>query len=85
MLGLVTIWLLNVARILLIFWTGKQWGEAVAIDALHPYLGLVTFSIGVILMLTVMKRFGLEVNLPSGKPRRVPDRVRRRRPRGSRA
>ena len=72
LLGLITIWLLNVARILLIFWTGKQWGEAVAIDALHPYLGLVTFSIGVVLMLAVMKRFGLEVNLPSGNPRRAP-------------
>ena len=69
-LGLVTIWLLNVARILLIFWTGKQWGEAVAIDALHPYLGLVTFSLGVIVMLAVMKRFGLEVNLPAAKSSR---------------
>jgi len=29
-LGLVTIWLLNVARILIIFAVGKQWGEAVA-------------------------------------------------------
>ena len=63
-LGLVTIWLLNVARILIIFAVGKQWGEAVAIDALHPYLGLVTFSIGVLIMLMVMRRFGLEVSLP---------------------
>jgi len=67
-LGLLAIWLLNVARILMIFWVGKQWGESVAIDALHPYLGLVTFSIGVLLMLAVMRRFGLEVNLPA--PRR---------------
>ena len=67
-LGLLLIWLLNVARILIIFAVGKQWGEAVAIDALHPYLGLVTFSIGVLVMLMVMRRFGLEVGLPGPKP-----------------
>jgi exosortase/archaeosortase family protein len=69
--GLVAIWVLNVFRILLIFWVGKQYGEAVAIDALHPYLGLVTFSLGVLLMLLVMRRFGLEVNLPAPRPRRA--------------
>ncbi len=68
-LGLVLIWLLNVARILIIFAAGKQWGEGVAIDALHPYLGLVTFSIGVLVMLMVMRRFGLEVGLPGPKPK----------------
>jgi exosortase/archaeosortase family protein len=71
LLGLLTIWVLNVLRILLIFWVGKQWGEAVAIDALHPYLGLVTFSLGVVLMLAVMRWFGLEVNLPAPRARRA--------------
>ena len=72
-LGLVTIWLLNVARILIIFAVGKQWGEAVAIDALHPYLGLVTFSIGVLIMLMVMRRFALEVSLPGNSAPRPPN------------
>jgi exosortase/archaeosortase family protein len=58
-LGLLMIWLLNVGRILLIFAVGKEWGQAVALDALHPYLGLVTFSVGVMLMLTLLGRFGL--------------------------
>jgi exosortase/archaeosortase family protein len=70
-LGLLAIWVLNVFRILLIFWVGKQWGESVAIDALHPYLGLVTFSLGVLVMLAVMRRFGLEVNLPAPKAKRA--------------
>jgi len=60
-LGLVLVWALNVARIVLIFAAGAQWGEKVAIDGLHPYLGLVTFSIGVVIMLLLLGRFGLEV------------------------
>ncbi len=57
--GLVCIWLMNVGRILLIFFAGNLWGESVAIDGLHPYLGLVTFNVGVIAMVLAMGRFGL--------------------------
>jgi len=60
--GLALVWLLNVVRIVAIFAAGRQWGERVAIDALHPYLGLVTFSVGVIIMLLLLRRFGLEVS-----------------------
>jgi exosortase len=59
--GLAVVWLLNVARILAIFAAGHQWGERVAIDALHPYLGLVTFSLSVVVMLAILGRFGLEL------------------------
>jgi exosortase/archaeosortase family protein len=65
-LGIMIIWLLNVARIMMIFGVGKQWGEAVALDALHPYLGLVTFSIGVMIMLALLGRFGLRLEV--GRP-----------------
>ncbi len=62
-LGLVLVWALNVVRIMMILAAGAQWGERIAIDGLHPYLGLVTFSVGVLIMLMLMGRFGLEVNV----------------------
>jgi exosortase/archaeosortase family protein len=65
--GLAVVWSLNVVRIIGIFAAGHAWGEKVAIDALHPYLGLVTFSIAVLIMLALLGRFGLEVNLGSAK------------------
>jgi exosortase len=69
--GLVVTWLLNVSRIMIIFAIGKEWGQGVAIDGFHPFLGLVTFSLGVLLMLKLLGRFGLEVRTrtePAEKP-----------------
>ena len=57
--GLVLIWILNVARILAIFTAGHLWGQGVAIDGLHPVLGLITFNIGVVVMLCLLGRYGL--------------------------
>ncbi len=57
--GLFCIWLMNVVRILLIFFAGSMWGESAAIDGLHPYLGLITFNLGVVVMVLGMRRFGL--------------------------
>jgi exosortase len=57
--GLVLVWLLNVVRIIAIFAAGHRWGEKVAIDGLHPFLGLVTFSLSVLIMLLLLGRFGL--------------------------
>ena len=73
--GLLLIWLLNVARIILIFAVGKEWGESVALDALHPYLGLVTFSLGVLVMLALLGRFGLRLSIsrPTGAKPTPPD------------
>ena len=51
---------MNVARILAIFFAGNLWGERAAVDGLHPYLGLVTFNLGVVVMLLSMRRFGLD-------------------------
>lgn len=65
--GLFLIWFVNLARIMLVFWTGKQWGESFAIDVLHPYVGLVTFNIGIIVMLMFLRPFGLRI---SGLPKR---------------
>ncbi|MGZ6911579.1 MAG: exosortase/archaeosortase family protein [Acidimicrobiia bacterium] len=57
--GLVCLWVMNVGRILLIFFAGNLWGERAAIDGLHPYLGLVTFNLGIVIMILAMGRFGL--------------------------
>lgn len=78
--GLVFIWVMNVLRILLIFMGGNLWGERAAIDGLHPYLGLVTFNLGVLVMILVMGRFGLQFRTATGSeptPSTGPTRVRR--------
>jgi exosortase/archaeosortase family protein len=57
--GLGVTWVLNLARIAGLFYVGSRWGEDAAIETLHPYLGLVTFSVGVLAMIIVMPRFGI--------------------------
>jgi exosortase/archaeosortase family protein len=57
--GLVLIWVLNVARIELIFVVGTLFGQHVAIDLLHPVAGLIAFNLGVFAMLLAVPRFGL--------------------------
>jgi exosortase len=66
-MGLALVWILNVGRILVIFAAGHAWGEQVAINLLHPVLGLLTFSLGVVVMLVLMPRFGLTFRV--GPPR----------------
>lgn len=78
--GLVCIWLMNVGRILAIFFAGNLWGERAAVEGLHPYLGLVTFNLGVVVMLLSMRRFGLEFRggtRTDGAPAPPPDPVAR--------
>lgn len=60
-IGLGLIWLLNLVRILLLFVAGRQFGQSVAIDGLHPFIGLVTFSLGVVAMIVLLPRFGLNI------------------------
>jgi exosortase/archaeosortase family protein len=69
--GLTLLWAINVARILFIFWTGRMWGEKVAIDVFHPFVGLVTFSLGVVVMVLALRLFRLRIDgafLGSGAP-----------------
>jgi exosortase len=58
--GMMLVWLLNVGRILLIFAVGRLWGETLAIDWVHPFVGLVFFNLGVLAMLLAMPRFRLQ-------------------------
>src|SRR5580692_5150955 len=61
--GMVLLWVINVGRITLIFWAGKQAGEHFAIDILHPYIGLFTFTIGVVIMILFIKPMGLRLDV----------------------
>jgi len=66
--GLVVVWLLNVARIELIFFVGALYGKEIALDVLHPIAGLIAFNIGVFAMLLTVSRFGLRfVRLSAGR------------------
>ena len=61
--GLTLIYALNLGRLLLVFWVGSTWGQSVAIDGLHPYIGLVLFGLGVALMAAVAPLFGLDLDI----------------------
>lgn len=62
--GAALVWLLNLLRILAIFGVARRFGESVAIDGFHPYMGLVVFNIGVLIMVLLMKPFGLRFRIP---------------------
>ena len=57
--GMVLLWVINLGRLTLVFWAGKQFGENFAINVLHPYIGLVLFTIGVGVMIACMRPIGL--------------------------
>jgi hypothetical protein len=59
-------------RITLIFWTGQHFGEHFAIDVLHPFIGLVTFSLGVGIMVLCIRPIGLHLGVSDGKPPQDP-------------
>lgn len=64
--GMVLVWLINLGRILLIFAVGRAWGEAVAIDWVHPIVGLVFFNVGVLAMVLAMPFFQLRLGVGGG-------------------
>jgi exosortase/archaeosortase family protein len=66
--GIGLLWAINLGRIIFIFWAGKVWGEHIAIQILHPFVGLVTFSIGVVLMILVMGPLGLKIAVAAPRP-----------------
>jgi exosortase/archaeosortase family protein len=68
--GLVVIWSLNVARIVIVFAAAMMFGKQVAFDGFHPFLGLLTFAAGVVAMLALLRRFGLDV--PTRRPPSAP-------------
>jgi exosortase/archaeosortase family protein len=67
--GMVLLWVLNLVRITLIFWTGRQYGEHFAIAVLHPFIGLVIFTLGVGIMILFIKPFGLRLSVGEARVR----------------
>jgi exosortase/archaeosortase family protein len=63
--GMALTWMLNLVRIMLILAAGQKFGEAFAIGGLHPFIGLVTFNLGVIAMRLSLGLFGLRIGLPA--------------------
>jgi exosortase/archaeosortase family protein len=59
--GLPLLWVINLGRMMFIFWAGKEWGERVALDVFHPFIGLVTFSVGVTLWALAHRWFHLRI------------------------
>jgi exosortase len=81
--GLALVFGLNVLRIAAILAIGSGFGQAAALEILHPVAGLIVFNIGVLAMITLVPRFGLRfVSLPRAKAEAdtVPNPVRRVRP-----
>jgi exosortase/archaeosortase family protein len=59
--GMALVWGFNLVRLLIIFAVGDRWGERVAIDALHPFIGLVTFTLAVLAMVLLLPVFRLHI------------------------
>jgi exosortase/archaeosortase family protein len=78
--GMVLLWCTNLGRLLFIFWAGRQWGEHIAIDVLHPFVGLLTFSLGVLAMVLVLGRLGLHIGTPAPAGGEAPTATARPRP-----
>lgn len=57
--GVVLLVAANVARIAGIFAVGSTFGESVAIDWVHPYVGLIIFVTAVVLLMRLLPLFGL--------------------------
>jgi exosortase len=82
-LGLFIVFGLNVVRIVAILATGATLGEQASLDVLHPVAGLITFNLGVLLMVALAPRFGLRFigdATPPAEGGAPPNPVRRVRP-----
>jgi exosortase/archaeosortase family protein len=61
--GMLLLWVFNLVRVTFIFWAGRTWGEHVAIDVLHPFVGLVSFSLGVLVMVLLIRPLGMHLGI----------------------
>jgi exosortase/archaeosortase family protein len=66
--GMALLWVINLGRITFIFFAGKEWGESVAINVFHPFVGLVTFSLGVLVMILLIKPLGMRIQIGEDRP-----------------
>ena len=66
--GMILLWVLNLGRITFIFFAGKEWGESIAINVFHPFVGLVLFCVGVIVMLLLIRPLGMTIPIGATSP-----------------
>lgn len=66
--GIVLTWLLNVVRIEMIFLVGAIATPQLALNVLHPIAGIIVFNVGLVVMLLVAGRFGLQVRFGDRVP-----------------
>ena len=66
--GMALIWALNLGRITFIFFAGKEWGESVALNVFHPFIGLVLFGVGVVVMIVLIRPLGLRIQVGAADP-----------------
>jgi exosortase/archaeosortase family protein len=59
--GLAIVFGLNAVRILGILGMGAMFGQAAALDVLHPVAGMLVFTAGVVGMVALVPRFGLRI------------------------
>lgn len=59
--GMVLLFALNLGRITFIFFAGKEWGESIAINVFHPFVGLLLFVVGVVIMLVLIRPLGMHI------------------------
>jgi len=60
-MGMLFLWIVNLGRLVFIFWAGRMWGEHIAINILHPFVGMVTFSIGVAILTLAIRPMGMAI------------------------
>src|SRR5581483_6608284 len=61
--GMLLLWSINLSRIVFIFWAGKMWGEDVAINILHPFVGMIGFALGVTGMILLIRPLGMHIGI----------------------
>ncbi len=66
--GMVLLFALNLGRITFIFFAGKEWGESIAINVFHPFVGLVLFCLGVVVMLLLIRPLGMHIQFGMTAP-----------------
>ncbi|HXA27606.1 MAG TPA: exosortase/archaeosortase family protein [Candidatus Angelobacter sp.] len=62
--GIALMWVADVVRVLLIFGAGARFGERVALDTLHPVVGLIFVCAVALLMVRLIPVFGLRLVAP---------------------
>jgi exosortase/archaeosortase family protein len=76
--GMALSYAFNLIRLVLIFWAGRSFGEKVALDGLHPFLGLVLFCVAVAVMVSTLRLFRLDVRPAAPRSARPVDAPRPR-------